>query len=178
MKKILWITILALSILLSACSQGVNSMKTLSVSLDFQRFPRQYTCDGADISPKIHIGNIPEGTKALAIIMDDPDAPVGTWVHWVAWNITPTTTIPEAVPKTRNTVKDGISFTQGINDFHKIGYGGPCPPKGHGDHHYHIKVYALDTTLNLSGNVTKQILEKAMKGHILAWGEAVAVYSR
>ena len=179
MKRIILYMLVVVSLLtMLSCTQGGGAVKKLQISLDFKRFPKQYTCDGMDISPKITIRGIPENTKSLAIIMDDPDAPVGTWVHWVAWNITPVSTIPENIPKTRIVEKDGIRMQQGINDFRKVGYGGPCPPKGHGEHHYHIKVYALDTTLNLSGNVTKKVLEQAMKGHIIASGEAIATYSR
>ncbi|HVU97092.1 MAG TPA: YbhB/YbcL family Raf kinase inhibitor-like protein [Puia sp.] len=125
-----------------------------------------YTCSGANISPPLDIGGIPEATKSLAIIVDDPDAPGGTWVHWVAWNIAPLSHIKEA----RQMEKEGI------NDLHKRRYDGPCPP--YGTHHYHFKVYALDSLLSLTGKTSKKDLEQAMQGHILAFGELIALYKK
>ncbi len=131
--------------------------------------PRQYTCDGKDVSPPLVIGNVPGGTRSLALIVDDPDAPAGTWVHWVLWNIDP------AVKEIReNSSPPGA--LQGKNDFGKNSYGGPCPPSG--THRYFFKVYALDTMLSIDRNSTKQDLEKAMKGHILAEGKIVGLYKR
>ncbi len=96
----------------------------------------------------------------------------------MAWNITPTNVIPEGFTKTAVASKDKVIIYQGYNDFRKIGYGGPCPPRGHGIHHYHIKVYALDTVLDLHGKITADALRKAMKGHIIGKGEAIATYQR
>jgi Raf kinase inhibitor-like YbhB/YbcL family protein len=134
-----------------------------------QMIPSKYTCDGADINPPLLIGNMPPEAKSLALIVDDPDAPAGTWVHWVLWNVDPKTTeIRE------NSVPSGA--VQGLNDFKKHAYGGPCPPSG--THRYFFKLYALDTTLNLGPDTTKAALERAMKGHIVAQGELMGLYKR
>ena len=132
--------------------------------------PRQYTCDGKDINPPLMIANCPQGrTKSIALICDDPDAPMGLWVHWVIWNIDP------GVKEIKeNNMPQGA--VQGINDFGKHSYGGPCPPSG--THRYFFKVYALDTMLAISPNSIKAELEKAMKGHILAEGQLVGLYRR
>jgi len=136
--------------------------------------PRQYTCDGADISPPLSFSSVPEGTKSLALIADDPDAPMGTWVHWVLFNIPPDTTgLPENVP-TDQTLANGAKH--GVSDFGKFGYGGPCPPSG--THRYYFKLYALDAMLDLSGRVTKKNLLSAMEGHILAEGQLMGKYRR
>jgi Raf kinase inhibitor-like YbhB/YbcL family protein len=136
--------------------------------------PRQYTCDGKDISPPLSWKGVPEKTKSLALICDDPDAPSKTWVHWVLFNLPPQTkALPEGVPA-RESVSGGR--TQGVNDFGKIGYGGPCPPSG--THRYFFKLYALDTELKLSSSATKADLERAMKGHIVAEGALMGKYSR
>jgi Raf kinase inhibitor-like YbhB/YbcL family protein len=131
--------------------------------------PRQYTCDGKDINPPLMIENCPQETKSLALIVDDPDAPMGTWVHWVLWNI------PPSVQEIKeNAVPTGA--VEGINDFGKHHYGGPCPPSG--THRYFFKVFALDTTFGINPNSTKADLEKAMKGHILAQGQIIGLYKR
>jgi len=131
--------------------------------------PSKYTCDGADINPPLMIDNVPTTAKALALIVDDPDAPAGTWVHWVMWNINLSTKdIKE------NSVPQGAE--QGVNDFRKRYYGGPCPPSG--THRYFFKLYALDSTLTLGTNTGKDALEKAMKGHILAQCELIGLYKR
>ena len=131
--------------------------------------PKKYTCDGKDINPPLLIENIPSGAKSLALIVDDPDAPVGTWVHWVVWNIN---------PDTREIKEDSVpkGAQQGVNDFRKNDYGGPCPPSG--THRYFFKLYALDTMLNLSSKTKKGDLEGAMKGHILEKAELVGLYRR
>lgn len=145
-------------------------MKELALSSpafkDHTLIPAKYTCDGDDVNPLLIIEGAPEETKSLALIVDDPDAPMGTWNHWVVWNILPTKRIDE------NTVPG----TEGINTARKHSYGGPCPPWG--THRYFFKVYALDTMLNLSPNSTKKDIEKAMQGHILAKGELVGLYHR
>lgn len=128
--------------------------------------PRKFTCDGDDINPTLIIEDIPAGTKSLALIIDDPDAPRGTWVHWVVFDIPVVSRIEE----------DSIPGTQGVNDFGKKDYGGPCPPSG--THRYFFKVYALDKELGLSGRVTKTALENAMKGHILEKAELIGLYKR
>lgn len=131
--------------------------------------PSKYTCDGADVNPPLNFSGIPERSKSLALIVDDPDAPMGTWVHWVVWNIgAGTQEVPEkSVPQ---------GALQGTNDFRKPGYGGPCPPSG--THRYYFKLYALDTSLPLQPGVTKAQLEQAMKGRILAQAELVGLYRR
>ncbi|MBI5286637.1 MAG: YbhB/YbcL family Raf kinase inhibitor-like protein [Deltaproteobacteria bacterium] len=131
--------------------------------------PSKYTCDGRDISPPLVISNVPQNAKSLALIVDDPDAPMGTWVHWVVWNIDPKTERIE-----EGTVPKGA--LEGMNDFRKKDYGGPCPPSG--AHRYFFKLYALDTILDLKGNVTKADLEKAMNGHILAQTQIIGLYKR
>ncbi len=136
--------------------------------------PTKYTCDGPDISPPLSWSDPPAGTVSFALISDDPDAPVGTWVHWVIWNIPASArALDENVPKTE-TLPNGAS--QGITDFRRIGYGGPCPPSG--THRYFFKLYALDTTLSLPSHTTKSVLEKAMRGHILAQAELMGRYRR
>jgi len=131
--------------------------------------PRQYTCDGEDISPPLVIENVPKETQSIALICDDPDASIGTWVHWVVWNIDPTTKeIAE------NAVPQGA--VEGMNDFRRHSYGGPCPPSG--THRYFFKIYALDTMLDISPNSQKSALEKAMKGHVLAEGQLIGLYKR
>jgi Raf kinase inhibitor-like YbhB/YbcL family protein len=134
-----------------------------------QMIPSKHTCDAADVSPPLLIGNAPPEARSLALIVDDPDAPAGTWVHWVLWNVDPKTTeIRE------NSVPSGA--VQGLNDFRKHVYGGPCPPSG--THRYFFKLYALDTALNLGPDTTKAALERAMKGHIVARGELIGLYKR
>jgi Raf kinase inhibitor-like YbhB/YbcL family protein len=135
--------------------------------------PTKYTCDGDDISPPISWYNIPTGTKSIALICDDPDAPKGPWVHWVAYNILPKTSglLEHARMVTAN--DDG---KQGFNSFKNDSYGGPCPPSG--THRYFFKVYALDTMLDVPWEVTKEGLEKAMQGHILAQGSLMGRYQR
>ncbi len=174
--------IIALLLIGAGCIGGGEKMsapKTLEVGSVFHNggyIPAKFTCDGEDINPPIFIGNISERTKSLVIIVDDPDAPMGTFTHWIAWNIPPRGEIPEAVPKVGR-VEKPIPMVQGRNDFGKIGYGGPCPPRGK-PHHYHFKVYALDTTLNLPPEATRKELEKAMEGHVIQWGELVGLYER
>jgi Raf kinase inhibitor-like YbhB/YbcL family protein len=137
--------------------------------------PSKHSCDGADVSPAISWSEPPGGTRSFALIMDDPDAPAGTWVHWVIYNIpAQARNLAENVPK-QPELKDGSR--QGRNDFRKPGYGGPCPPRG-GPHRYYFKLYALDTMLNLSSGATKAEVEGAMKGHILAQAELMGRYKR
>lgn len=131
--------------------------------------PARYTCDGAHTSPPLVIGKIPPAALTLALIMDDPDAPMGTWVHWVVWNIPPGTG-----EITENGLPQGAS--QGRNDWKRNSYGGPCPPSG--THRYYLRLYALDTQLHLLPSTTKSDLEQAMQGHILARGELMGTYRR
>ena len=136
--------------------------------------PSTYTCDGADVSPPLAWTGVPEEAKALALICDDPDAPMGTWVHWVLFNLPASLQeLAEAIPAEKE-LKNGAK--QGRNDFRKIGYGGPCPPGG--THRYYFRLYALDTALNLPAGASKAELLKAMEGHILAQGQLMGRYKR
>ena len=134
--------------------------------------PAKYTCDGQDISPPLEWKNVPAGTKSLAMIHDDPDAPMGTWVHWVAYNIPPNITKLDENVKPEKVFKNGMR--QGNNDWPKIGYGGPCPPSG--THRYYFKLYALDTMLDLRPGATKAQVLQAIKGHILAEAQLMGKY--
>lgn len=136
--------------------------------------PKKYTCDGADVSPPLSWTAPPEGTKSLALICDDPDAPMGTWVHWVLFGLLPNTReLPEGVP-TQEILPDGSK--QGTTDFGRVGYGGPCPPSG--THRYYFKLYALDMEPDLKPGATKQQLLKAIEKHILAQVELMGRYQR
>ena len=136
--------------------------------------PKKYTCDDRDISPQLSWSGVPAGAKSLALICDDPDAPVGTWVHWVVYNIPPS---EKGLPE-QATAEKGLpaGTRQGINDFRKKDYGGPCPPGG--THRYFFKVYALDAQLTLGDGARKQDLLKAMEGHVLGQGQLMGRYKR
>ncbi|MFQ5776986.1 MAG: YbhB/YbcL family Raf kinase inhibitor-like protein [Terriglobia bacterium] len=137
--------------------------------------PKKFTCDGPDVSPALSWGEVPAGTQSLSLIMDDPDAPAGTWVHWVLYDLPASTKeLAEGVPKDRELPN---AARQGRNDFGRIGYGGPCPPAGP-PHRYFFKLYALDAKVNLKPGATKADLEKAMKGHLLAQTELMGRYQR
>ena len=136
--------------------------------------PKKFSCEAADVTPELNWSGAPEKTQSFALIADDPDAPMGTWVHWVIYDLPPNTTkLSEGVPKQ----EQAASGTQGKNDFGKIGYGGPCPPPGK-PHRYFFKLYALDGKLNLKPGARKTELEMAMKGHVLAQAELVGRYGR
>jgi Raf kinase inhibitor-like YbhB/YbcL family protein len=141
--------------------------------------PKLYTCDGKDVSPPLAWSGVPEAARSLAVICEDPDAPGGTWTHWVIFDLPATVKgLGEGVPATeRVTVADGVEpARQGRNDFGKVGYGGPCPPSG--THHYIFRIYALDTGLGLGPKTTRQDLLRSIRGHILAEGELTGLYSR
>ncbi len=132
-----------------------------------QTIPKKFTCDGEDLSPPLNIQNIPQGAKSLVLIVEDPDAPRGIFVHWLAWNIDPSST----------QLSEGtMPPSQGRNDFGELDYRGPCPPSG--EHRYFFKLYALDTKLDLPAGSNKQQLENAMKGHILGKAELMGLYHR
>lgn len=134
----------------------------------------KYTCDGADFSPPLDWSGSPAGTKSFALVCDDPDAPMGTWVHWVIFDIPPSATmLAEGITREKDLPGGG---TQGINDFRRIGYGGPCPPGG--THRYFFKLYALDIMLGLKPGITKDQLLKALRGHILAEAQLMGTYRR
>jgi Raf kinase inhibitor-like YbhB/YbcL family protein len=181
-KERYWIGILlALSILIgTGCTSSTqeNNMESdvpMSIQLSSLGFnegdliPRKYTCDGDDISPNLSWSGTPSGSQGLVMIMDDPDAPAGTWVHWVLYGL-PSDLIefPEGV--------QGLGV-DGVNSWSRLGYGGPCPPPGT-THRYFFKLYALDMGLNLEPGATKEEIEKAMAGHILAWGQLMGTYER
>ena len=145
-------------------------MKIISSAFeDKQMIPPKYTCDGENINPPLQISNIPTETQSLALIVDDPDAPSGDWIHWLVWNINPAI-------KLITEDKSPQGAIQGTNDFNKQNYGGPCPPSG--IHHYQFKIYALDTLLNLPSSSRKKDLEKAMENHILDKTLIVGLYQR
>ena len=147
---------------------------TSSVFSEGGMIPKKYTCDAEDISPDLKWSGVPQGAKSLALICDDPDAPVGTWVHWVLFNLpADVTTLAAGLPADA-TLKNGARH--GKNDFRKLGYGGPCPPGG--THRYYFKLYALDTLLSLESGSTKAQLLATMKGHILAEGQLMGKYKR
>ena len=154
---------------------GVKKMEIKStVFKEGEMIPKKYTCDGPDISPPLSWTGVPDTAKTLALVCDDPDAPMGTWVHWVLFNLpADEKALPEKVAADK-TLKNGAK--QGKNDFRKIGYGGPCPPGG--THRYFFKLYALDTALHLEAGATKAELVKAMKGHILSEEQLMGRYKR
>ena len=164
-------------VVLTVLLVGAGGVKMELKSQAFQPgglIPAKYTCDGEDISPPLNWSDPPAATKSFALISDDPDAPVGTWVHWVVWNIPASAlALEENLPKSA-TLPNGAK--QGMTDFRRIGYGGPCPPSG--THRYFFKLYALDTTLNLPASTTKKDLEKAMQSHILTQAELMGKYHR
>jgi len=146
------------------------SMKLTSPAFnDGDKIPAMYTCDAEDISPPLMITDAPADAKSLALIVDDPDAPVGDWVHWLVWNIKPETAeiAEKSVP---------MGATQGTTDFGKPGWGGPCPPSG--VHHYQFKLYALDSMLDLPASAKKADLEKAMGSHTLDSTLLVGLYQK
>lgn len=166
---------IALLFFLTACSPSSPPSTPMIMQISSPAFthnsdiPALYTCDGADRSPPLQISSVPSGAKSLVLIHDDPDAPMGTWVHWLLWNIDPKT---EEIPE--DSVPPGA--VEGTTSWGKTGYGGPCPPSG--THRYFFKLYALDTLLALPPNAGKEKLEAAMQGHILAQGELVGLYGR
>lgn len=136
--------------------------------------PRQYTCDGKDISPPLEWSDPPQGTRSFMLISDDPDAPVGTWVHWVLYDLpAETRALPEAISPDAELPDGG---RHGKNSWRRLGYGGPCPPSG--THRYFFKLYALDAVLDLAAGVNKEQLVRAMEGHILAQAEVMGTYAR
>jgi Raf kinase inhibitor-like YbhB/YbcL family protein len=136
--------------------------------------PVKYTCDGEDVSPALKWGELPTGTKSIALISDDPDAPMGTWVHWVLYNLPPDVrALPEKIPPKKSLENGAV---HGTNDFKRFGYGGPCPPGG--THRYFFKIYALDKKIDLAPGAVKDQLVKAMEGHILDSGQLMGKYKR
>lgn len=136
---------------------------------DNGKIPSRYTCDGEDISPPLRLENIPERAKSLALIIEDPDAPSGLWIHWLVWNINP----HQAEIAENSTPKESMV---GRNNFERTSYGGPCPPSG--THRYIFRLFALDKVLALAGGATKKQLEEVMKPHILANAQLTGMYGR
>lgn len=173
--------ILAIAMLLCSCrSQGIVAEdKTMKIEVTSTAFdqgdmiPDKYSCKGSNMSPPLAWKNVPTQAKTIAIIADDPDAPRGTWVHWVLYNLPVNISeLPEAQPQEKQL---GNGASQGVNTSGKVGYEGPCPPSG--THRYYFKVYALDSELTCKDNMTKVQLLEAMKGHLLAEGELMGRYS-
>jgi hypothetical protein len=175
MKRLL---VLLLLLFVAACAQKtppvlnsneVNTMKLTSPAFeDKAMIPSEYTCDGDDISPELSIADVPANAKSLVLICDDPDAPAGTWDHWIVFNIPPAT---KSIPKGKE--PEG---TAGKNSWGKTGYGGPCPPSG--THRYFFKLYALDTLLDLPEGASKADIESAMKDHVLEEAQLMGKYAR
>jgi len=175
-KKMSYVIVILFLFILSI-SQGGGKMviKVKSSAFeDGEMIPKKYTCDGANVSPPLEWELGPAGCKALALVCDDPDAPMGTWVHWVVYNIpAQVNRLEEGIPPSK-VLDDGT--IQGTNDFHKIGYGGPCPPRS--THRYYFKIYALDTCVKLESGATKSQLLHAIEEHILAQGQLMGRYKR
>jgi Raf kinase inhibitor-like YbhB/YbcL family protein len=145
-----------------------SSLTVSSPDLPAGTFPRDFTCDGANRLPRLEWSTPPPGTRELAIEMLDPDAPGGTFTHWLLYGLPPGISSLEAVPATA---------AEGVNDFGRRGYGDPCPPRG-AAHHYHLVVLALDTLLGLAAGAARTELDSRIRGHVLATGELVATYQR
>ena len=184
MKKIFWVAVFFIGIVLLFGFPFLENKKKEEPKVNFQGgamqltseafqnnsyIPAKYTCDGEDAAPSLKIADVPSSAKTLALIVDDPDAPSGDFVHWLVWNL------PADISEI-NARELPSSAVQGVNDFGRNGYGGPCPPSG--VHHYQFKLYALDSQLNLSAASKKADLEKAMNGHIVAQTRLVGLYAR
>jgi Raf kinase inhibitor-like YbhB/YbcL family protein len=189
-------SVVLVGLLLASCSErgraGADgpppegsAMTTMTITIESPAFadggpiPVEHTDDGEDISPALSWSGLPDGTRQVALICDDPDAPTDTpWVHWVIYGIPPGAGgLPEAVPTTER-LAPPLNAVQGVNSWNATGYRGPAPPRGHGTHHYHFKLYALDTALDLAPDLDKEILLRSIEGHVLAEGELVGTYER
>jgi Raf kinase inhibitor-like YbhB/YbcL family protein len=163
--------------------QQEYAMKTITISstafVNGQAVPKKYSGEGQDVSPPLSWTGVPGETQQLTLIVDDPDAPIAEpWVHWVLYGLSPATTgLPEEIPA-GSEIKSPVKAFQGKTSKGNFGYHGPMPPKGHGVHHYHFKIYALDAPLSLGAGVDKKKLLQAMSGHIIAQGELVGTYQR
>ena len=175
MQKRTLVPILLACTLMPTITMAKEARKMADLSISSPAFahtasiPERYTCDGRDISPPLLIEAVPGGAKSLALIVDDPDAPLGTWVHWLVWNIP---------PQTREVRESSLpaGAVQGLNSWRRNSYGGPCPPSG--THRYFFRLYALDSQLKLAPATTKAGLEHAMQGHIIAQGELMGTFRR
>lgn len=151
-------------------------VEKLTVSLPSAEFRIWNTCDGADLSPEIRIGRLKPEVRSLAVFALNPAEEGCSFTSWLAWNIDPSSLIPEGIPP-QGVVNAPVNAVQGTNDYGTLGYRGPCPPRGE-THRYHFKVYGLDAPLNLPAGATKHELIEAMKGHVLQFGDTVAIYGR
>jgi Raf kinase inhibitor-like YbhB/YbcL family protein len=167
MISILLLIFMPLSLGIGNAQERGAGMKILSLEFEDNGFiPQKFTCQGEDISPSLIIEDIPKEAKSLALIVDDPDAPMGTWIHWVVFDI----------PLINHIEENSIPGKLGHNNFGRKNYGGPCPPSG--THRYFFKLYALDKMLNLTEGITKKELEKAMQGHILGQAQLIGLYKK
>ena len=161
--------VLAALVLTAELAYGATKMKITSPDFEPDGFiPMNFTCQGKDINPSLYVNDVPASTKSLALIVDDPDAPMGAWVHWVVYDIPASANV--------SVTENSIPGKEGWNNFGRTHYGGPCPPSG--KHRYFFKIYALDAILNVSGKVDKKSLERAMQGHILDEAKLVGVYKK
>jgi len=168
------LVLLTASVLVAKDSSGKLELMTTAFRPG-GTIPAQFTCSGVNISPALSWNQPPPGTQSFVLIVDDPDAPAGTWVHWVVYNLSPSARhLPEHVPAGEAVANGG---KQGINDFPMNGYGGPCPPPGK-PHRYFFRLYGLDTVLDLRAPVHRQDIDAAMKGHVLAHAELVGTFGR
>ncbi len=175
MKPLLVCLVVFLQVVAFSYTMGQGVIRTEGLKISSPAFgnngeiPKKYTCDGANVNPALKIEHVPPNAKSLALVFDDMDAPRGTYVHWIFWNID---------PKIKEIKEDSVpeGAVQGMNDFKKRNYGGPCPPRRL--HKYVFIIYALDILLNLNPNSTKTDLEKAMEGHIPSRGQLTGVYKR
>ena len=175
MKRLRVSVLVFLQVFLFSYAMGQGGIKVEKLKLsspaleDGGKIPKKYTCDGANVNPPLTIGNVPSNTKSLALVFDDIDAPRGTYVHWILWNLA-----PDVKEIRENSVPEGVVL--GVNDFKKPNYGGPCPPRR--AHKYVFRIYALDTLLNLNPKGTKKDLEKVMEGHIISRTQLTGLYQR
>jgi Raf kinase inhibitor-like YbhB/YbcL family protein len=200
MKRLCTISLLLLAVSFGmVCAEGEKEEPEASVKKEEAKMkitsnafkegemiPTKFTCDSVDVSPQLSISDVPAETKSLALICDDPDAPMGTWVHWVVYNLSPNLKeLPEGISRDLNPVigtDSSGTATQGMTDFKRLGYGGPCPPRGPA-HRYFFKLYALDMMLEFGAEkakkgVTAKVLTEAMKSHILAEASLMGKYKR
>ena len=157
-----------------------NDLRFTSAPFDpSDSIPRKYTCEGDDVSPALEWTGVPDGTESLALLVDDPDAPGQTFTHWVLFNLPADTThLPQAVDIGAEFAGEQPEPQEGTNDFGDVGYGGPCPPPGDGPHRYFVRLYALDTTLDLDRGASRAEVADALRGHVLTRTDRVGTYER